>query len=183
MISSTSSLTDLRHHFLATSTQSMPIAGTIYWAVVAIAALFLPETTIAYVVLFGSGMIFPFAILIDKLTGKNKIKTENASNPILQLFLRSIIIIALLWPLAIIAARAAEDPLLIVLGGAILMGIIWIPYGWGADDPVGMEHAIGRSIGSYAAYLLAPAPYTATAISVVVLLSYLYSFVRMRRPQ
>ncbi len=36
---STSKLSDLRAEFLATSTQSMPIAGMIYWSVVAVAAL------------------------------------------------------------------------------------------------------------------------------------------------
>jgi len=69
-----------------------------------------------------------------------------------------------------------------VLGGAILMGIIWIPYGWAADDPVGLQHAIGRSVLAYVAYFIAPSPYKATAISVVVLLSYLYSLIRMRKP-
>ena len=29
------------------------------------------------------------------------------------------------------------------------MGIIWIPYGWAADDRIGMEHAIGRGILCY----------------------------------
>ena len=182
MIGETSSLKELRDHFLATSTQSMPIAGTIFWAIVAAAALYLPLTTVAYIVLFGSGMIFPFAIVIDKLTGKNKIRTENTANPILQLFLRSIIVIVLLWPMVIIGANAAQEPLFIVLGGAILMGIIWVPYGWGSDDPVGMQHAVGRAAGSYAAYLLAPDPYKASAIAVVVLLSYAWSFFRMRRP-
>ncbi len=63
------------------------------------------------------------------------------------------------------------------------MGIIWIPYGWAADDPVGLHHAIGRCILSYAAYLYAPSPYKATAISAAVILAYLYSLIRMRRPQ
>jgi hypothetical protein len=61
------------------------------------------------------------------------------------------------------------------------MGIIWIPYGWAADDAVGLQHAIGRSVLAYAAYLFAPNPYQATAISFAVLLSYLYSLIRMRK--
>jgi hypothetical protein len=87
-----------------------------------------------------------------------------------------------MWPLVIIGASLAHSANLIVLGGAILMGVIWIPYGWAADDPVGLQHAIGRSMLSYACFLFAPEPYKASAISVAVILSYVYSLIRMRRP-
>ena len=175
-------LTDLHEHFLATSTRSMPVAGMLFWGAVAVASRRLAPSMVAYVVLFGSGMIFPLALLIDRATGANRIKRDNAANPLTQLFLRSIVMIVLLWPLAILAARAAHDANLIVLGGAILMAIIWISYGWAADDPAGLQHAIGRCLGCYAAYVLAPAPYKATAIAVVVLLSYGYTLLRMKRP-
>jgi len=69
-----------------------------------------------------------------------------------------------------------------LLGGAILMGIIWIPYGWAADDPVGLQHAVGRALLSYVAFVYVPSPYKATGISCVVLLAYLYSLLRMKRP-
>ncbi|MFY9674080.1 MAG: hypothetical protein WB817_19170 [Terriglobales bacterium] len=179
---STSKLNDLRADFLATSTQSMPIAGVIFWGTLAIAALYVKPLQLSYIVLFGSGMIFPLGVMIDLLTTR-KMKRSSTQNPVTQLFMQSLGLVVLVWPLVIIAARVAHDPNLIVLGGAILMGIIWIPYGWGADDPVGLQHAIGRSVFAYAAYLLAPNRYKATAISIVVLLSYLYSLIRMRRPQ
>jgi hypothetical protein len=181
MPDSTTPLRDLHADFLATSTRSMPVAGMVFWGVVGAASLRLSAASVAYVVLFGSGMIFPLALLIDRLTGQNRIRRSNTGNPLTRLFLRAIVMVVLLWPLAIIAARLAGNPNLVVLGGAILMGIIWIPYGWAADDPTGLEHAVGRSIASYAAFLLAPAPYVATAISVAVLLSYLYSMIRMKR--
>jgi hypothetical protein len=177
-----SKLSDLRAEFLATSTQSMPIAGILFWTIVAIAALRLPPNTLAYVVLFGSGMIFPFGALLDRLIYK-RMTLASTANPVVQLFMQCLALVVLLWPFVIVAAFKAHDPNLIVLGGAILMGIIWIPYGWAADDPVGLHHAIGRSILSYAAYLYAPAPFKASAISAAVILAYLYSLIRMRRPQ
>ena len=61
-------------------------------------------------------------------------------------------------------------------------GIIWIPYGWAADDPVGMRHAIARAVLCYAAYIFAPPALTGSAISVAVLVCYGYSLLRMRRP-
>jgi hypothetical protein len=179
---STAKLNDLRGEFLSTSTQSMPIAGILYWAMVAVVALYVSPQRLAYIVGFGSGMIFPLGILIDFLRGR-KMKQASSGNPVTQLFLQSLGLVVLVWPLVLIAANLAHSADLIVLGGAILMGIIWIPYGWAADDPVGLQHAIGRSILSYACFLFAPAPYKASAISVAVLLCYSYSLIRMRVPR
>ena len=54
------------------------------------------------------------------------------------------------------------------------------PFGWAADDPSGTIHAVGRGIGCYLAYALCPAPWTASAICAVVVVSYLYSLAVMR---
>jgi hypothetical protein len=178
---STTKLNDLRSDFLATTAQSMPIAGIIFWTIVAAAALYVTPNQLCYIVLFGSGMIFPFGVLIDRLTGR-KLKFGATDNPVTHLFLQSLALVVLMWPLVIIGASLAHSANLIVLGGAILMGVIWIPYGWAADDPVGLQHAIGRSMLSYACFLFAPEPYKASAISVAVILSYVYSLIRMRRP-
>ncbi|MGA9529005.1 MAG: hypothetical protein WBS24_12900 [Terriglobales bacterium] len=177
----TSKLSELRDDFLGTSTQSMPIAGMIFWAVIGAAALYVKPQQLAYMVLFGSGMVFPLGVIIDRLTGR-RMKRASTQNPVVQLFMQSLALVVLVWPLVIIGAQQAHDGNLIVLGGAILMGVIWIPYGWAANDRVGMQHAIARSVFSYIAYLFAPIPYKATAISAVVLLCYLYSIIRMRKP-
>jgi hypothetical protein len=174
-------LAELRAEFLASTTQSMPIAGMIFWSIVGIAALRLTPNGLALLILFGSGMIFPFGVLLDRLTGR-RMKRSDTANPVMQMFMQSLGLVALTWPLVILAARAAHSADIIVLGGAILMGIIWIPYGWAADDPVGLHHAVGRAILAYTAYIYAPAPYKATAISAAVILAYLYSLLRARRP-
>jgi hypothetical protein len=175
-------LRSLRADFLATSTTSMPLAGMAIWSVAGLVGLAGSGALAAYAVLFGSGLIFPLALAIDALRGQRRLRSGTAGNPLMVLFLRSIVMIALLWPLAILAARAAQDPTLIVLGGAILMAIIWIPYGWAAGDPAGLEHAIARSVACYAAFVLVPQPYVASAICGAVVLSYLYTLVRMKRP-
>ena len=135
----------------------------------------------ALLVLFGSGMIFPLGVLIDRLRG-HIMRSGTGGNPVKAMFLQSLGLVVLVWPLVILAARAARDANLFVLGGAILMGMIWIPYGWAADDRTGMQHAIGRGILCYAAFLYVPAPYESLAISVAVIMAYLYSLARMRRP-
>ena len=159
----------------------MPVAGMVFWTIVAVAAPRLGPNQLASLVLFGSGTIFPFGVLLDRLFGR-RITRGSAGNPVTQLFMQSLGLVVLLWPLVILGARAAHNANLIVLGGALLMGIIWIPYGWAANDPTGMVHAIGRALLSYAAFLFVPAPFKATGISVAVLLCYGYSLLWMRRP-
>jgi hypothetical protein len=176
-----SPLDELRADFLANTTASMPIAGLIFWGIVALASLRLTPNSLALLVLFGSGAIFPFGVLLDRLRGRT-MRSGTGGNPVIAMFLQTLGMVALLWPLVILCARAAGDANLFVLGGAILMGIIWIPYGWAADDRTGMEHAIGRGILCYAAYLFVPEPYKSLAISIAVMLAYLYSLVRMKRP-
>ncbi len=159
----------------------MPIAGMLFWSVIAVAGLRLKPVQLAYMVGFGSGMIFPLGMAIDALRGRRFTRAGSA-NPVTQMFLQSLALVVLLWPFVIIASSVAHEPDLIVLGGAILIGIVWIPYGWAAEDRTGLEHAVGRSLFSYAAYVFAPHVFKATAISLVVLLSYLYALLRMRRP-
>ncbi len=181
LIDATAKLSELRDDFLETSTQSMPIAGIVYWGIVAVAALYVTPGMLCWIVGLGSGMIFPFGMLIDVLRGR-KVNRTNNDNPVTRMFLQMLVLVALVWPLALIGASLAHNANLVVLAAAILMGIVWIPYGWAADDPVGLQHAVGRAVLSYGCFLLVPSPYKATAIAVVVLLSYTYSLIRMRKP-
>lgn len=176
-INEQSRLSDLRQNFLATSTTSMPLAGLILWALAAIAGQMLTPKMLAYSVAFGSGMIFPFALLIDRLRGRN-LMAGGRENPLTGLFLQCIGMIVMLWPLVILGA--VQNPTFIVLGAAIIAGLVWIPYGWAANDPVGMRHAIGRSLLCYAAYVLTPAAMKGSAICLAVVACYVYSLMTMR---
>ncbi len=175
----TRSLAELRASFLAGSTNAMPIAGMTTWAALGIAALFLPDRTIGNLSLYIMVMILPLAFIIDKMRGRNLF--AGGDDPLTKLFLSSIAMIGFIVPLVIIAATTAAAPLLILLGMAILAGVIWIPYGWAAGDPVGMQHAAGRSIASYLAFAFVPAPYTATAICGVVVLSYAFTLAAAKK--
>ncbi len=174
------SLTELRLRFLATSTISMPLAGLIVWSAMGVAALFVPKALIGWMAVYVMAAILPLAFAIEKLRGRNPFVKDD--NPVSTLFFQSIIGIGLLFPLVIGAADAAGDPNIMVLGVAILAGIIWIPYGWGADDPVGLRHAIMRAVGCYLAFWFSPDELTATCICAVVALSYIYSLLAMRKP-
>lgn len=175
------SLAALRAHFLATSTRSLPLAGLICWSALgAVAPTASPGLT-GTLALYIMGAIVPLAFILDGVRGRNPF-AGGSENPLTQLFLLSIVGVGLTVPLVIAAAQEAGEPLLVVLGMAILAGVIWIPYGWAAGDPVGIRHAVARGVGCYLAYAFAPDPWRATAVCGVVALAYLYSLLTMRRP-
>ena len=171
------SLAELQADFRATSTNAMPIAGLLTWAALGLAAAMLPERTVANASLYIMAVILPLAFLIDRARGRNLF--GKSDNPLLKLFMLGIVMVALTIPLAVIGAKGGQ-PLLILLGMAILAGVVWIPFGWAADDPSGTIHAVGRGIGCYLAYAMVPAPWTASAICAVVVVAYLYSLAVMR---
>ncbi|GAA4009786.1 hypothetical protein GCM10022280_03520 [Sphingomonas swuensis] len=177
MTMSNRSLAELQADFRASSTNAMPIAGMITWAALGIAATALPERTVANASLYIMAVILPLAFVIDRARGRNLF--GGGDNPLVMLFLRGIIMVALTVPLAVIGAKGGQ-PLLVLLGMAILAGVVWIPFGWAADDQTGTVHAVARGIGCYLAYGLVPAPWTGTAICAVVVLAYLYSLAFMR---
>lgn len=178
MLKSDTSLSTLKTKFLATSTQSMPIAGMIFWSAAFIAGFLVTPQQLGFGVAFGSGAIFPLGVLIDRLRGRDLI-SQGRDNPLMQMFLQSLAMIGLLWPLVILGGL--DRPTFIVLGASILTGIVWIPYGWAAEDPVGMRHAIARGVLSYCAYIFMPAAYKGSAICAAVVLCYSYSMLKMRR--
>lgn len=176
----TTSLRTLRDRFLATSTISMPLAGMIVWAALGIAGFFVTRSVLGWMAIYVMGAILPLAFAIEKLRGRDPFIKD--VNPVTPVFFQSIAGIGLMFPLVIGAAQAAANPDLMVLGVAILAGVIWIQYGWAANDPVGLRHAIARGVGCYLAYWLAPEAVRASAICGVVVLSYIYSLAAMRRP-
>ena len=174
------SLDDLRSRFLATSTISMPIAGLIVWSALEVAALLVPQELVGWLAIYAMAAILPLAFGIERWRGRDPFVKDD--NPVSTLFFQSIVGIGLMFPLVIGAADAAGDSDIMVLGAAILAGIIWIPYGWGADDPVGLRHAIARAFGCYVAYWFSPGGYEAALICAVVVVSYSYSMAMMRKP-
>jgi hypothetical protein len=174
-----SPLSELHADFRAGSTTAMPLAGMLCWGALGVAAYFVSPQMAGTLALYIMAGILPLAFLIEKARGRNLF--AKSDNPLDALFLTSIVGVGITVPLVLVAAQAADQPILVVLGMAILAGVIWIPYGWAADDRAGIIHAVGRAIGSYLAYAFTPAPATASAICAVVVASYLYSFMFMKK--
>lgn len=96
--------------------------------------------------------------------------------------MRFVTVVALLIPFVILAAQAGHSLDLLILGLAILAGMVWVPHGWGADDPAGFIHFVMRAILCYAAYLFAPQEIRAAAIAGAAALTYVYAIAAMRQP-
>ena len=176
-------LSQLRREYLASTTIGMPISGLLVWAALGVAALFISDSMLSLATLIATGMVFPLSMLVDKIRGAPGLSFSANPDPLTQLFMRSIFIVTLIIPFAIIASQRAEDVDLIVLALGILSGIVWIPHGWIVNDPSGLVHAVVRALGCYAAYLFVPEPWTATAICAVIALSYIYILSVMRKQE
>jgi hypothetical protein len=85
----------LRRDFLATSTQSMPIAGMVFWLAAAVASRILTPAGLAYFVGFGSGTVFPLGLMIDRLRGRPMLQ-GGSTNPVALMFMQCLAIVALL---------------------------------------------------------------------------------------
>lgn len=173
------SLADARREYLATCTTAMPIGGLVAWTVLAIAAFLLGPRLPSFAPFIAAAAPVPIAVLIDRARGTLGIWSEGRDNPVSQLFMRFITVVALIIPF-VVAAKAENSPDLLILGLAILAGIVWVPHGWGADDPAGFRHFVLRVVLCYAAYLFAPEAVRGGAIAAA--LTYLYAIAAMRKP-
>ena len=169
---------DMQARFRGSVTIGMPIAGMTVWAALGIAAFFLPDTAIATGALYIMFPILGLSALIERMLGKS-LFGGGVDNPLQKLFLLSVVAVALVVPFVVISARAA-DPGLMVLGMAVLTGIVWIFEGWASGDPTSLRHAIARALGSYAVWQFAPEDIRLSAICGVVVLCYAYSLLAYR---
>ena len=176
------SLKELQRGYLADSTAGMPMGGLIAWAALALASWQMGDAMPAWVAFTAAAAPVPLSIVIDKLRGAPGLNTQSNKNPLTQLFMQFIFVIALIIPFVIFAAQAAQSLDLLILGLAILAGMIWVPHGWAADDRAGLIHFILRAVLCYGAYLFVPDPYTGAAIAGAAALTYIYAIWAMKKP-
>lgn len=159
-------LESLRADFSAQAGHSLalPLAGFITWALIGILALLVPPDTAILVMLFGSGVIFPLGLALSQIL-KEKLLTNQS--PLAKLMGLSVLMVNLLWALHISLYFGAAQ--FVSLSLAIGLGIHWIVFSWIIDHPVGIIHAIIRSVLVTVAWWLFPqSQLTAVAFAVVI---------------
>lgn len=133
---------------------AMPIAGTIAWAMVGVAGIFL-STPIAALVLFGAtGMIFYLGLLVAKLTGEDLLGKTRKGNLFDRLFLLTVAMACLVYAIAIPFFLVEPTSLPLTVG--ILTGLMWVPFSGIIGHWVGYFHTFTRTVLIVAAWYLFP---------------------------
>lgn len=176
-------LTELRRSYLAGSTDAMPIAGLLCWAILSAVAFIMGSALPYWAILIAPAAPLPVSIMIDKLRKRPPAVEGSAKHPMTQLFMRFISVIGVMVFFVIVAARGSESLVILALGVGLLSGVIWVPHGWAADDPAGFIQFILRAALCFAAYMLVPNALAVAAIAAAVALSYLHAIIFMKKPE
>jgi hypothetical protein len=170
-------LSQLRQDFEQRSNKSMsmPLAGTVFWSVVLVLSLLLPFKTVLLVMLFGSGAIFPLALLFAKWRNEDIFMKGHILG---KLMLTGVIMANSLWALHIPLLFA--KPELVPFSLALALAIHWPLYGWIIQHKLGLQHLLMRAFGLFAAFLWLPLN-SITSAALVTVICYLITLVQMQR--
>jgi hypothetical protein len=168
-------LDDLRKDFeiSANRSVSLPMAGALVWFLVALASTQFSERAGILILLFASGAIFPIGLLIARFRGELLL---TSSNPLAKLGGLAVLMVNLLWALHIPLFIYAPDFVPLSLG--IGLGLHWVVYSWIVQHPVGITHAILRTILALLVWFLFPEQ-RLLAVGLAVVLAYCISISQM----
>lgn len=153
---------------------SMPLAGALVWAVVAVLGYILPSRAGILALVISTGAIFPIALGIAKLRGEQLVDNPN---PLAKLIGACVVMVNLLWGLHVPLLINAPEFVPLSLG--IALGLHWMVYSWIIGHPLGYRHAILRTIGLVAAWWAFP-EHRVTACASIIVLAYAVTLIEMR---
>ena len=168
-------LDDCRLDFEQSSNRamSMPIAGAVVWALVAILSTQFEERISILLLLFCSGLIFPIALGIARIRSEALISNKN---PMASLMGQCVLMVNLLWAVHIPLFLYA--PSFVPLSLGISLGLHWVVYSWIIQHPLGRTHAILRtSLVLFAWYIFKED--RLLSISIVIVCTYLFTLYQM----
>lgn len=171
----TAHLADLRseYAFHAGRSIALPLAGALVWAIVGIAALFLPERASTMALMFGTGAIFPIALALARPLRERLL--DNPS-PLAGLMGRSVFMVNLLWAVHLTVYAQVPDLLPLTLG--IGLGLHWVVFGWLIGHRLGIVHAAVRTVLVVTMWWMMPGA-RVSAVAAAVVVAYVYSIVAL----
>jgi hypothetical protein len=144
----------------------IPLAGAIYWAALTWVGYTMPPGQWILVAMWGSGAIFPIALLLAKLFRNDFMKDQTATGDVL---LPTFISMFLFWPMLISAIWSAPQlaPLILAIG----MSLHWPVIGWAyGKTALYTAHAVVRAIVVFIIWNWMPeARFTLLPLSVSVI--------------
>ncbi|WND03869.1 hypothetical protein QGN29_05725 [Temperatibacter marinus] len=157
-----------RRRFLA-----MPLAGTIMWFAVGMASLFLEGYQLVLMTYICVGSIAYLGMFLSKLTGEDFLDKSKPKNEFDTLFMMTVMMSFLVFSIAI--PFGLQDPQSIPFSLGILTGLMWLPLSWTIKHPIGILHAVGRTVALLLIWFLFPnetytlIPFTIVGIYLVVI--------------
>ncbi len=165
-------LEQYREEFKQKKLITMPLAGTIIWAVLGIMALFIPAKQMVLPLYIGTGSIFYLALFLSRFTGEKLIAKKSEMNPFDALFLYTVIMSLLCFAMAI--PFSLQDYTSIPLTLGILTGLMWLPISWIIENKIGTFHALTRTVSITLAWFLFP-DHRFIVIPFIIVIIYLIS--------
>ena len=160
---------------------TMPLAGTIIWAILGIMAIFIPAKAMVLPYYFGTGCIFYLALLLSKFTGEKLIAKKEEMNPFDALFLYTVVMSILCFAIAIPFANQDYSSVPLTIG--IISGLMWLPISWIIEHKVGTFHTLSRTLAITFIWFAFP-ELRFIAIPFVIVIIYLISiYILYRRWQ
>lgn len=144
------------------------LAGATYWSMLTAAGYLTTDHVWYYIALFGSGLIFPFALFYARLL-KNGFMTDGTA--VTSVLAPATIAMLLFWPVAIAALWEAPEifPLILAIGLSLHFPVIGWSYG---RTFLLTAHAVIRAVVVFAIWALFPDE-RLTLIPLAVTLAYL----------
>lgn len=151
----------------------MPLAGAIVWSFVGLVSLKFSFHSSIYILLFSTGAILPIAMVIARFRKEDLL---SSNNPLAKLMGLCVLMVNLLWgvhiPLVVYAPEFA--PLSIGIG----LGLHWVVYSWIIRHPLGIIHAVLRTLMVVGAWYFFPET-RIIAVSAAIVLAYFISLIQM----
>ncbi len=159
---------------------AMPLAGTLVWFVIGIIGATQSDYVAVWSVWIGCGSIFYLGAGLSYLTGEKFFTKKPYKNTFDSLFMHSVIMALLVFAIAVPFASADYASIPMTVG--ILAGLMWGPFSWIVQHPIGVIHAVTRTLGIVAVwygfpeqrFVLIPAVIVAVYIVTIIVLEYRY---------
>ena len=173
------SLEEQRREFSKSRFLSMPIAGTIAWAIIGIASPFVSVPLAAWILFIGTGMIFALGLLISRFLGEDLI--GNNQNEFDRLFFITVQMSWLVFAIAI--PFFLIEPTSLPLSVGILAGLMWLPFSWIIQHWIGTFHAFARTALVAIAWFAFPDQRFVIIPFIIVVIYLITIYVLIKRPR
>lgn len=172
------SLDQQRQDFTRRRLLATPLAGTIAWTIVGIVGAFASPQMAVLTLFVATGSIVYLGLFLSKFTGENLMAKGRPKNAFDSLFLLTVGMSLLVYPMSLLWFRADYTSLPLTVG--TLTGLMWLPISWVVQHYVGLFHAVVRTLLVALVWSLFP-QHRFVAVPAVIVAVYLVTIVMLEQ--